>query len=129
MKYLELIEIKNALTDLGKEKLPVAYEIAKNIRLCNNAIQETADVTKTLFESYADKDTKGVPINYPVENEPDKTQMRISDPEELKQYQLELFKALEADHVVEFVKIPKSKIQSEKLIASMVVPLIDVIIE
>ena len=132
MKHMQIVEIKNALTDLGRERLPIAYEIAKNLRICNNFIQETADLSKALFEQFADRDTEGNLINYPVETppgQPEQSQMKISDPAKLKAYQVELVKVLDADHEVDFVKIPKIRIQSEKLVASVVVPLIDVIIE
>jgi hypothetical protein len=132
MKHMQIVDIKNALTTLGKERLPIAYEIAKNIRMCSNVIQETADLSKELFEKFADKDDQGQLINYPVEvpeGQPEQTQMRISDPAKLKSYQVELIKVLDADHTIDFVKIPRSKIQSEKLEASILLPLIDIVIE
>jgi hypothetical protein len=129
MKYMQIIEIKTSLAELGKEKLPIAYEIAKNIRMCNQIIQETQDINKTLVEKFCDKSEDGTPKDYPVENHPEQTQLRIGDPELLKQYQEAWMKALDADHKVDFVKIPKLRIQSEKLLASMLVPLVDTVIE
>lgn len=129
MKYFQIVEIKNALTELGKERLPVAYEIAKNIRICNNAVQETQDINKALIEKFCDKNEDGTPKNYPVEGHPEQSQLKIGDPELLKQYSEEWMKALEAEHEMAFVKIPKIRIQSEKLLASVIVPLIDTVIE
>jgi hypothetical protein len=129
MKYIEILEIKNALTDLSKERLFVAYEIAKNIRRCNAAIEETQAINKALVEKFCDKDAEGNPKNYPVEGRTDQTQLKITDAELLKQYQEEWIKALDADHTIDFVKIPKMKIQSANLVGSTLVPLVDVIIE
>ena len=55
--------------------------------------------------------------------------MRITDPVMLKNYRDEIERVLNEDHELAFIKIPRSRIQSERLTAAMLVPLIDVVIE
>jgi hypothetical protein len=129
MKYFQILEVKNALTELGKERLPIAYEVAKNIRLCNKVIEETAELSREMFEKFADKDKDGKPVQVPDENNQGQMTMKITDPANLLSYQEEIGKILNADHDMEFVKIPKVRIQSEKLTATTIVPLIDIVIE
>jgi len=129
MKYYQILEVKNALTDLGRERLPIAYEVAKNIRICNKIIDETAELSKDMFEKFADKGSDNKPIMVPDEKNGNQPTMKITDAVNLAAYQEEIMKILNADHKVEFIKISKIRIQSEKLTASMIVPLIDAIIE
>jgi hypothetical protein len=129
MKYFQILEVKNALTELGKERLPIAYEVAKNIRLCNKVIEETAELSREMFEKFADKDKDGKPVQVPDENNQGQMTMKITDQANLLSYQEEIGKILNADHDMEFVKIPKVRIQSEKLTATTIVPLIDIVIE
>jgi len=129
MKYLQVVEIKNALTELGKERLPIAYEVAKNIRICNKIIDETSEISREMFEKFSDKDANEKPIQVPDDKNNGQMTMTITDPMNLKMYQEELTKILNSEHLVEFIKIPKARIQNEKLTANVVVPLIDVVIE
>ena len=129
MNYFQILEIKNALIELGKERLPVAYEIAKNTRLCNQIIAETADLSRELFEKFADRDDNGNLIQYPDESKPMQTMLKIDDPEKLAQHQTERIKLLLAEHAVDFVKVPASSIQAVPLAAAILMPLLDSIIE
>jgi hypothetical protein len=129
MNYFQITEIKNALIELGKERLPVAYEIAKNTRLCNQVINETADLSRELFEKFADRDSEGALIQYPDESKSMQTVLKINDPEKLAQHQAERIKLLLAEHTVDFVKISASSIQAVPLTASILMPLLDSIIE
>jgi len=128
MKYLQIVEIKSALTELSKERLPIAYEIAKNIRICNNAIQEMTELSRTIFENFADKDEDGNFIKHQVGDDPNNMQLKISNSDALNQYQIEFVKLLDVEHDVHFVMIPKARIQTENLLADVLIPLIDVII-
>lgn len=125
MRYTEIAEIRNALQVLGNEKLPIAYEVAKNIRKCNRILDEVQDIVKELHGKYADKDEKGTVKQY---EEDGKQLAKISDPAQLLAYQQELAKIDTEEHEIEFIKISSSKLDSEKLTGNILVPLIDVVI-
>jgi hypothetical protein len=129
MKHIEILEVKKALEELGKERLPVAYEVAKNTRICEKILNETSDILREIFEKYADRDEQGTPIQHQDSDPTKGSTMKITDPAMLKNYRDEIERVLNEDHEVTFVKIPRSRIQSERLTASMLVPLIDVVIE
>ena len=126
MKYAQIFEIKRDLQALGKERLPVAFEVAKNIRIADKILNETQEIAKELHTKFTDKDDKGEVKIYKDEENRDIT--KISDPEKLKQYQEELKKLDSEDHEVTFVKINKSQLAGEKLPAEMILALIDTII-
>lgn len=126
MKYGEIFEIKLALEKLGKERLPIAFEVAKNIRLANKVLSETQEIAKELHTKFADKDEKGEVKSY--KNEEGQDVAKISDPAKLKEYQDELKKLDSEEHDVPFVKINKSQLVGEKLPAEMLLALVDVII-
>jgi hypothetical protein len=126
MKYAEIFMIKDALQKLGKERLTVAFEIAKNIRACDKVLNEAQEIAKELHQKYADKDEKGEVKQYPD----DKGQMltKISDPALIKDYQVELAKLDTEEHEVVFTKIKKSQISAEKIPGEILVPLIDTVL-
>lgn len=126
MKYAEIFEIKNALTALGKEKLAVAYEVAKNIRICDKVLTETQEIAKELHTKFTDKDEKGEVKIYKDEEGRDIT--KISDAKLLAQYQEELKKLDSENHEITFIKINKAKLEAEKLSADMLIALIDTVI-
>lgn len=128
MKYLQLEQIQRALTELGKERLPIAYEIARNLQLCNKVLGEVTDISRQLFEQYADKDASGKFVQVPQDGNPSNLMLKISDPAKLSLYQVEMQKLANEDHSIEFVKIPMDALKGEKLTAEFLLPLLDVII-
>lgn len=126
MKYAEIFEIKLALEKLGKERLPVAFEVAKNIRVANKIITETQEIAKELHAKFADKDEKGETKVY--KNDDGQEISKITDPAKLKEYQEELKKLDMEEHEPAFVKIKKSQLDGEKLPAEMLLALVDSII-
>jgi hypothetical protein len=124
MKFSEISGIKNALEQLGNERLPIWYEIAKNIRICNKVIDEVQAIAKELFEGFADKDENGKLKQF---EENGRSVSKITDPEKLKAYSAEVEKLDKDDHEITFHKVSLKKIESEKLQANVLVPLLDTI--
>ncbi|MFA6295596.1 MAG: hypothetical protein WC666_04235 [Candidatus Paceibacterota bacterium] len=127
MKYAEIFEIKLALDKLGKERLPIAFEVAKNLRIAKKILDETQEIAKELHAKFADKDEKGEIKTYKNE-EGGQEVSKITDADKLKEYQTELKKLDAEEHEVVFVKITKSQLAGEKLPAEILVSLIDTII-
>ena len=125
MRYAEIKEIVNALTALGNEKLPIAYEIAKNIRKCNKILTEVDETVKELHTKFVDKDENGEVKQY---TEGDKTFSKISDPDQLKAFNEEIAKIEVDEHEITFHKILFSKIENERLAANALAALIDTVI-
>lgn len=126
MKYAEIFEIKLALDKLGKERLPIAFEVAKNIRIANKILAETQEIAKELHAKFSDKDNKGEPVSY--KDDEGREVSKITDTDKLKEYQVELKKLDTEEHEVTFVKINKAQLAGEKLPAEMLLALIDTII-
>jgi hypothetical protein len=126
MKFIEIVQIKESLKKLSQERLHVAYEIAKNIRICDKIINETQEIAKELYTKYADVDTNGQVIT--SRDEEGRETAKISDPEKIKECQEELTKLDREEHDVQFCKINKTKLEAEKLSADILIPLVDVII-
>ena len=128
MRLLQITEIQRALTELGKEKLPVAYELAKNIRLCNEILTEAQELAKELHTKFADKDENGEVIIYEEEINNTKQQIsKISDPAQLTMYKAELDKLEAEEHEVAFKTIQASKITTA-LEANKLLSLVDIIV-
>jgi hypothetical protein len=126
MKYAEIFDIKLALEKLAKEPLKAAFEIAKDIRICTKLLDEGQELTRTLHAQFADRDEEGKIKQY--EDEEKRAIAKISDPDKLKIYQEAIQKLNMEEHEVVFTKINKSKLETEKLSAEILIPLIDVII-
>ncbi len=124
MKIDQITQIKNALNQLGNERLPIAYEIAKNIKTCDKVIDEVQTIVKELFEKYAEKDENGKLKNFEQDGQ---LMSKITDAEKLKEYNAELEKVRDDDHEITFHKVLLSKIEAEKLQANTLVPLLDTI--
>ena len=127
MKLKEIQEIHKSLQKLGEERLPIGYELARNLKLCNNVIKDYEEVASSLFSQYGDKNDSGELVNYAGES--GQVLLKISDPVLLEQYQKELQKLQGEEHNIKFLKIPKSKLDGRALEGNTLVPLLDVIIE
>jgi hypothetical protein len=126
MKFIEIVQIKESLKNLSQERLHVAYEIAKNIRICDKIINETQEIAKELYTKYADVDGEGKVIT--SRDKEGRETAKISDPEKIIECQEELTKLDKEEHDVQFIKINKTKLEAEKLSADILIPLVDVII-
>ena len=61
LSYVDLIEVRDALVKLAEErKLPVAVEVARNLRIIQNHLKELQEDIKVLQGQYAEKDEKGM---------------------------------------------------------------------
>ena len=126
MKFAEIVIIKEALEKISLGHLTFAFEIAKNLRICNKVIDETMSVVKDLQRQFLDKDERGEIMVHKDEKGQDT--MKISDPSKLLQYQNAVRKLEEEEHGMAFLTIHKSKIEAEKFAAVEIIPLVDVII-
>ncbi len=126
MKFAEILIIKKALMVLGQERLPVAYEIAKNIRICDKIITESKEIANEVYLRYADREENGDVKMY--KNELGQGVARITDSTRAAECQVELNKLDLEEHDVSFVKFNKNILKAEKLSADTLIPLIDIII-
>jgi hypothetical protein len=123
MRYAEIVEIHNALQTLGMEKLPIAYEIAKNIRRCTAVIREVQEVISQLVQKYAQKDSEGN-IEFVEGGQP-----KFPNAEAKAQYRAELRKIdMDDSYKVDFHRIAFTRIENEKLGGAVLAPLLDHII-
>lgn len=125
MLYTQIVRIKDALTELGKERLPYAYIIAKNIIACEKIIAESNSIIDSIKKTYADKDEKG---DVKWFNENGNSFFKITDPEILKTAQVELDKAMAEDCPISFFTIAVEKIKDLTLPANVLVPLLGTVI-
>ena len=125
MLYTQIVRIKDALTELGKERLPYAYMIAKNIIACEKIVNESNTIIDAIKKTYADKDEKGEVKLY---NENGNSFFKITDPDILKTAQIELDKATAEDHPISFFTMPLEKIKDLSLPANVLVPLLGTVI-
>lgn len=125
MKYAEIMEVRDALVRLGEKDLPVAYEVAKNIRICNSILNETREILQDLHKKFADKDKDGNIIQY---EENGQQVSKITDKEKLAQYQEELRKLDAEEHEVAFLKVSKASFAGKDVPGLVLVPLVDVVI-
>ena len=125
MLYTQIVRIKDALFELGKERLPYAYVIAKNILMCEKIINETDPLIDAIKKNFADKDAKGEVILY---NENGKSFFKITDPELGKMAQKELDKVTAEDHPLTFFTLTTDKIKDLSLPANILVPLLGTVI-
>jgi hypothetical protein len=126
MNYTEIQNVKQALLKISSERLPIAYEIAKNLKLCNKIIAETDEIMMEIYKKYADKDEKG---ELRVYHDPSEKEMyKISDNEKLLEYQQALNKLYSEEHDVKFITISKTTLIGQSLYATDLLPLLDIII-
>jgi hypothetical protein len=126
MKIAEIALIKSKLELMSKENLTFAYEIAKNLRICNKYLDEGFSIVKELQLQFVDRDEKGEIKVY--KDEKDQDIYRITDPIKFPQYQEAVRKLEDEDHNPQFVTINKSKIEAGHFSDEALLPLIDVII-
>jgi hypothetical protein len=125
MRYVQIAMIHQALTALGQERLPVAYEVAKNLKACDKIMVEVRDLLTILFQKYVDRDLSGNIVEY---EEDGQKRNKISDPEQLRQYNEEIAKIDAEDYEIKFTTIPGEKLAGKEIAASILLPLLDVVI-
>lgn len=125
MKFGQIASIHQALTVLGQERLPVAYEVAKNIKACEKVITEVQELVKTLFQTYVDRDLSGNIIEY---EDGDKKTNKISDPKQLTLYQEEMNKIDAEDYDIKLTPISGTKFEGKEIAATVLMPLLDSVI-
>jgi len=126
MKYGQILNIQKALEELSKERLTIAYEIAKNIRICKNITDETQSLVAEIQLKYADRDENG---NILQEfDEKRRPIFKITNPVKMQQFLGELSKIDNEEHEVTFVKISLNAIKDEKLTAEILLPLLDTVL-
>lgn len=125
MKFVQIANIHQALNVLAQERLPVAYEIAKNIKECDKVITEVQELLKVLFQTYVDRDLSGNIITY---TENDKQVNKISDPNQLKLYNEEIAKIDAEDHDIKLTPISGEKFAGKEIPATVLLPLLDTVI-
>lgn len=125
MKFVQIANIHQALNVLAQERLPVAYEIAKNIKECDKVITEVQELLKVLFQTYVDRDLSGNIIAY---SENDKQVNKISDPAQLKLYTEEIAKIDAEDHDIKLTPISGEKFAGKEIPATVLLPLLDTVI-
>lgn len=126
MRYPEILEIRIALMELINERLPVAYEIAKNIKSCEKVITEVQELVTTIQQLYADKDEHGKII---TEQTADGIIVKFSEPLRREAYQKEILKINQEDYKLDFKRIKSSSLKDIHLPARILLPLVDTIIE
>lgn len=126
MRYQEIAEIRLALLELMNERLPVAYEIAKNIKECEKITTEVQELVTTMQQMYADKDEQGKIV---TEKAVDGILVKFSDPARRDAYQREILKINQENHEIVFKKIQSSALKDINLPARILLPLVDIIIE
>lgn len=125
LRIAQIADIRVALNTLGKQTLPIAYELAKNSRICDIILKESDEILKELQKKYFDKDENGNLKNYSEEG---KQIIKISDPALLKLFNVE-FAKFDADlHEVTFVTISPNKLENQAIEANTLLPLIDTVI-
>lgn len=125
LRIAQIADIRVALNTLGKQTLPIAYELAKNSRICDIILKESDEILKELQKKYFDKDENGNLKNYSEEG---KQIIKISDPALLKLFNVE-FAKFDADlHEVTFVPISPNKLENQAIEANTLLPLIDTVI-
>lgn len=132
MKLAQLIEIKEKLETIGKLKLPIWYEIAKNLKAVNKVLDEANELRMAIWEKFADKDEAGKVKEYIGEKgtpEEGKPYSKITDKAVLAECMAEL-KNMDDDDTfeVKFHRILKDRISQKDLEGGDFVPLIDVIV-
>ena len=125
MTYIEIAELLDALIKLGERDLPIAYEIAKNIRACKVLVREGQEIAQELFNKFADKNPEGKFISY---TEGDKQGYRITDGTKMDLYRAEIKKLEQQEHDLKLIPIPKTSISGKDLPANLLVPLIGTVI-
>jgi len=126
MKYAQIGAIKVSLEALKDKELPIAYELARNLLICDKFLEEAQGLVQVLHTGFADRDSEGVLVKYIEEG---KEAHKISDPIKLMQFQKELLKLENEEHEIKFIKIKRAALENTMLTASVLVPLIDTIIE
>jgi hypothetical protein len=132
MKLAELATIKAALEGLGRQKLPIWYEIAKNLKAVNKVLNEANEVRQDLWNKYADKEEDGKTVKEYMGDkgtpEEGKPYTKISDKADLKECMAQM-KAMDEDdsYEVKFHRILASRVSAKDLEGVYGEPLIDVI--
>ena len=122
MKYAKIKLIEDSLTKLGNKELPIAFEIAKNLRACTKITEESEALFKEVFSKYADKDENGNLIQYSQDGKPT---TKITGADKMEQFNVEVAKIDNEEHEIVFIKIPKSALSGKDLAANILVPLMD----
>jgi hypothetical protein len=96
LTMLEIQDMFVALQKLGERDLPIAYELAKNMRILKKEIAAYEEDRNTVHEKFADKDAGGAFIEY-IEKDMygrDERVRKISDPAKLMEFNREHEKML-----------------------------------
>src|ERR1039458_6029669 len=135
IKYIKVLDIHEALVQLGNEKLNVAYEIAKNIRICRHPMEDIQGIVKELQEKLTDKDAEGNPVyeTVPVgrggkQQIPKFDETNSESKKRKKEFEAELKKIENDIHELNFHKIPYTKIKDVPLQGTILAPLLEYII-
>ena len=125
MRFGQIAALQQALTVLGQERLPMAYEIAKNLKACDRVMIEVRELAQIIFQKYADRDLSGNIMEY---DEDGKKQNKISDPEQLRMYNDEITKIDTEEHDIHLITIPGIKFAGKDIAAAVLLPLLDTVI-
>lgn len=125
MKYREILVIRQVLDMLAQDSMPAAFELAKNIRICDKIIKDGNELSSTLYDKYADRDDKG---EIKVYEDNGKQVKKITNKTKETEFSAEYEKLLNDEHEVTFSKISSAKLADTKLKPMLLVPLLDVIL-
>jgi hypothetical protein len=120
MKVAKLQSILGALQALGQQKLPIGYEIAKNIRRCEQALAETNDVVKALVRKHAVKRPDGEP-SYEVRGD---RMFPVFDEENRGLYAAEIRKVDEESVEVDLHRVLVARLEGIPVEGSLLAPLL-----
>lgn len=145
LSFNDLKKIREALQILGTLNLPIAYEVAKNLKRVNATLREPEELLAELWNKYIDKDADGNQIQYTINGEakivvankdellPDaRVFTKIGDSEKQKDFQ-EQKKKTESDtfevdlHEVKMSKL-KDYIEKNGIMGNALEPLLDVVL-
>lgn len=127
MKLYQIDQINKALKKLAETDLPIAYELAKNIRACETILDESNEIARELHSRFADKNEKGELIQYPQDG---KEYSRITDTSKALLYTHELAKIEAVEHDIKLVPISKTIFEGKQIpgLTNLLIPLIGTII-
>lgn len=121
LSYVDLMEIIEALAKLGEErKLPVAVEVARNLRIIQTHMKELNEDIKTLQNQWAKKDENG----HLVSRNEDGTGLVFETPEDERSYRAAVVDLHDQPVEVSFITFDIERLKKVEVSALVVAPLL-----
>lgn len=121
LSYVDLMEVREALAKLAEErKLPVAVEVARNLRIIQNHMKELQEDIKVLQKEWCKKDEN----DHLLSKNEDGSGLVFESPEDERSYRAAIVDLHDTVIEVNFITFDVEKLKKSDVSAMIIAPLL-----